>query len=54
MKIAARLCDLITRFSPIIQQLYPGNSALLAALAAANSACATLHVELAAVREFGD
>lgn len=54
MVVARRLCTLIVKFTPIIQQLYPTNSALMAALAAANAACSALHVELAAVREFGD
>jgi hypothetical protein len=52
--IARRMCDLIVRFTPTIQQLYPTNSALLAALAAANAACAVLHMELSEVREVGD
>lgn len=54
MMIARRMCDLIVRFTPVIQDLYPTNAALLAALAAANAACAALHVELADVREVGD
>lgn len=54
MWVARRMCDLINRFTPIILQLYPSNTALHAALAAANAACATLHAELAAVREYGD
>lgn len=54
MLVARRLCLLIVKFTPIVQQLYPTNSALLAALAAANAACATLHAELAGVREYGD
>jgi hypothetical protein len=54
MQVAERLCFLIVKFTPVIQQLYPTNSALMAALAAANAACAALHVELAAVREYGD
>jgi hypothetical protein len=48
------MCQLITDFTPIITQLYGGNTALLAALAAANAACATLHEQLSAVREYGD
>jgi hypothetical protein len=48
------MCDLIVRFTPTIQSLYPSNAALLAALAAANTACAALHVELSVVREVGD
>lgn len=51
---AKRLCDLVTRFTPIITQLYPTNTALQAALAAANAACATLVLEADAVREYGD
>jgi hypothetical protein len=48
------MCNLIVKFTPVITELYPGNAALLAALAAANAACATLHAELATVREYGD
>lgn len=54
MQVARRLCDLIIKFSPIIAQAYPGNAALMAALAAANAACSELHMELIAVREYGD
>jgi len=54
MFVARRLCQLIGDFTPIITQLYGSNAALLAALAAANAACATLHAELAQVREYGD
>lgn len=54
MFVARRMCQLITDFTPVITTLYGGNSALLAALAAANAACATLHAELAGVREYGD
>lgn len=51
--IAKRMCDLITKFTPVIIQLYPTNTQLHAALAAANTACAALHAELAEVREYG-
>ena len=54
MAVAERLCFLITKFTPVITRLYPDNAALLAALAAANAACAALHVQLAAVRDYGD
>lgn len=54
MEVARRMCILIVKFTPIIQQLYPGNATLLAALATANAACAALHEQLALVREFGD
>jgi len=52
--LATRLCRLIARATPIITSTYPGNTALLAALAAANAACATLGEELSKVREYGD
>lgn len=54
MVVARRLCLLIVKFTPIITHLYPGNTALLAALTAANAACSALHEELALVREYGD
>lgn len=54
MVVARRLCLLIVKFTPIITHLYPSNTALLAALAAANAACSALHEELALVREYGD
>lgn len=54
MSIARALCLAITKFTPLIAQRYPENAALLAALAAANAACATLHEQLAIVREYGD
>ncbi len=53
MIVARRMCLLITKFTPVIVNLYPSNSQLLAALAAANAACAALHEELAEVREYG-
>lgn len=54
MFLASRMCRLIIQFSPVIAQLFPSNAALLAALAAANAACAVLHQELALVRDYGD
>lgn len=54
MAIARRMCNLITKFTPVITNLYPNNAELLAALAAANVACAALHAQLAEVREYGD
>jgi hypothetical protein len=53
MEVARRLCLLITKFTPVIERLYGDNAALMAALAAANSACAVLHMELASVRDYG-
>lgn len=54
IKVAQNLCRLIVKFSPVITVQYPTNAALLAALAAANAACAALEAQLALVREFGD
>jgi hypothetical protein len=54
LKLAQEMCRLIVKFTPIIQALYGTNTALMAALAAANAACATLVEELAVVRELGD
>lgn len=54
MKLAQQLCIAIAKFTPVIQQLYPSNATLQAALTTANAACAALHAELAAVREYGD
>jgi len=52
--VSIKLCRLISRATPIITVLYPNNSALLAALAAANAACSELSAQLALVREYGD
>jgi len=53
MEVAKRLCNLVVKFTPVIERLYGENEDLMAALAAANAACATLHAELAEVREYG-
>jgi len=53
MQAARVLCLLITKFTPVIQRLYGNNESLMEALAAANLACAVLHEELSAVREYG-
>lgn len=45
--VARKLCRLITEFEPVIRRLYPDNTALLAALAAAAAACRTLEAEAA-------
>lgn len=52
-KVARNLCRLITAFTPTIQRLYPSNAALLAALAAANAACAVLQQEVQEQRSPG-
>lgn len=54
MEVARRLCLLITQFTPTLERYYGDNAPLMAALAAANAACAVLHSELSAVREYGD
>lgn len=54
LQVATRLCDLMNRYAPLIVSLYPSNTALQAALAAAQAACSTLSVELEQVREYGD
>jgi len=46
-KTALVLCKALARFSPYIIQQYPDNAALLAALAAAQSACAVLRSAIA-------
>jgi hypothetical protein len=53
MQAAQLLCRLVTKFTPIIARIYPENTTLQAALAAANAACAELHVQLEAVRDYG-
>jgi len=54
LKLSTGLCLAITRATPLITRLYPENTALLTALAAANAACGVLGEELAKVREYGD
>lgn len=54
MRVARQMCKYIVLFTPAIQRTYPSNSALLAALAAANAACGVLASELQTVREYGD
>lgn len=54
MSVASVMCALLTKFTPIITKLYPENAALLAALAAAQAACAVLTQELSKVRAYGD
>lgn len=53
IKVAKEMCRLINLFTPVIQKLYPTNTALLAALAAANAACGVLHLELEEVQTVG-
>lgn len=51
--VAKEMCRLLAKFTPVIVALYPENTALNAALAAANSACAVLATELEQVRDYG-
>lgn len=53
IQVSKVLCELLVHFSPIIRRLYPSNTALHAALAAAEAACAVLRDELEAQREIG-
>lgn len=52
-KTAQLLCRLVVDFSPVIQKLYPTNTALHAALAAALAACQVLADEVAQQKEPG-
>lgn len=54
LAVAKELCRLLAKYSGVIVALYPNNAELAAALAAANTACAALAVQLEGVREFGD
>lgn len=54
LAVAQKLCQLLVKFTPIITASFPNNAALLAALAAANAACAVLVQEASAVRAYGD
>lgn len=40
--LAQTLCNTVTFWTPVIQAAFPGNLALMAALSAANAACAQL------------
>ena len=51
--VAKKMCYFLAKYQSIIVALHPTNSALIAALAAANVACSTLANELEAVREYG-
>jgi hypothetical protein len=54
MRAAYALCRIISLGTPLMTRLYGSNSALMAALAAANEACSVLYAELSTVREYGD
>ena len=51
--VAKRMCQLVADYGALITSLYPSNAALIAALTAANAACATLAAELEMVRDYG-
>jgi hypothetical protein len=53
-KWAKRLCAALTKFTPYLITKYSGNATLIAALTAAQAACATLNIELEKVRDYGD
>lgn len=53
VKTAHTLCTFITFFTPIISRLYGANLPLMAALAAANSACEELARQASAQKEEG-
>lgn len=48
--VAHQMCKYIVKFTPIITTLYPENEVVLAALAAANTACAALGAALQPLR----
>jgi hypothetical protein len=52
-KHARLLCKFVNAFTPIITKQFSDNSSLLAALAAANAACAILVEEIDEVAEPG-
>lgn len=51
---AHELCRLLAKYTAVITILYPDNAPLLAALAAAQAACAVLEAQAELVREYGD
>lgn len=53
-KIARNLCRAVAAFTPAIEKAYGDNATLMAALVAANTACATLVSEIEDVRVYGD
>jgi len=54
MKYAEKLCRTLIKYASVIQVVYPDETALHLALAAALLACSNLFTELAKVREYGD
>ena len=44
--VAREMCRLLTKFDPVIRALYGDNTTLIAALEAANAACAVLVAEI--------
>jgi hypothetical protein len=47
------LCKYVYQFTPAIRAAFPDNTALFAALEAANAACGVLDIQLALVQEEG-
>jgi hypothetical protein len=52
--LSYKLCRALGKFAPILTVTYASNPALLAALAAAQAACAELNKELRKERDYGD
>lgn len=51
LDVSKESCRLLSKYGPVITVLYSSNAALLAALAAAQAACAELAKQTALVRE---
>jgi len=52
--ISGKLCSALAKFGPYLKATYADNAALLAALAAAETACSQLRTEAYKLRQFGD
>ena len=53
-KVAKASCDLIARYGTVIRLVGNQDPALIAALEAAQAACAVLDSELEKIRDYGD
>lgn len=52
--LAKRLCQKVAKFAPLITVAFPENAELIAALVAAQTACAALAAETEGVLVYGD
>lgn len=52
-RLAQQMCKYIVKFTPAIRSVYPDNTLLLAALEAANVACAELEKQISLQAEPG-